>query len=81
MTTTHQLRFGVGLFTIPKLLDQDFTGTMQLLAEIGYKEVELTGHLLEYRRWWRPDPILAKLSGAFPFDAHQRHAPTLPCAG
>jgi hypothetical protein len=42
MTTTHQLRFGVGLFTIPKLLDQDFTGTMQLLAEIGYKEVELT---------------------------------------
>ncbi|MFZ4661856.1 MAG: sugar phosphate isomerase/epimerase family protein [Caldilineaceae bacterium] len=43
MTTTHQLRFGVGLFTIPKLLDQDFTGTMQLLAEIGYKEVEFFG--------------------------------------
>lgn len=43
MTTTHQPRLGVGLFTIPKLLDQDFTGTMQLLAEIGYKEVEFFG--------------------------------------
>lgn len=43
MTTTNQPRLGVGLFTIPKLLDQDFTGTMQLLAEIGYKEVEFFG--------------------------------------
>ena len=31
-------RIGVGLFTIPKLLDQDFAGTMKLLAEIGYTE-------------------------------------------
>lgn len=36
-------RIGVGLFTIPQLLDQDFAGTMKLLAEIGYKEIEFFG--------------------------------------
>jgi sugar phosphate isomerase/epimerase len=36
-------RIGVGLFTIPKLLDQDFAGAMKMLANIGYKEVELFG--------------------------------------
>jgi sugar phosphate isomerase/epimerase len=36
-------RIGAGLFTIPKLLDQDFAGAMKLLAGIGYKEVELFG--------------------------------------
>ena len=30
-------------FTIPKLLDQDFTGTMKLLADSGYQEVEFFG--------------------------------------
>lgn len=40
----HSLtRIGVGLFTIPKLLDEDFAGAMQLLAAIGYQEVELFG--------------------------------------
>lgn len=34
---------GVGLFTIPHLLDQDFAGAMKKLADIGYKEVELFG--------------------------------------
>ena len=34
-------RVGVGLFTIPLLLEQDFAGTMKKLADIGYKEVEL----------------------------------------
>lgn len=43
MTITNQPRFGVGLFTIPKLLDQDFAGTMKLLADFGYKEVEFFG--------------------------------------
>lgn len=41
--STALTAIGVGLFTIPQLLDQDFAGTMQLLAEIGYKEVELFG--------------------------------------
>lgn len=36
-------RIGLGLFTIPKLLDADFSGTMKLLAEIGYSEVEFFG--------------------------------------
>jgi sugar phosphate isomerase/epimerase len=36
-------RIGVQLFTIPKLLDQDFAGALKLLADIGYKEVQLFG--------------------------------------
>ncbi|MDE2770617.1 MAG: twin-arginine translocation signal domain-containing protein [Bacteroidota bacterium] len=36
-------RVGVGLFTIPKSLEEDFSGTMARLATIGYKEVELFG--------------------------------------
>ena len=36
-------RVGVGLFTIPKLLEEDFPGTMARLGTIGYKEVELFG--------------------------------------
>lgn len=36
-------RVGVGLFTIPLLLEQDFTGTLKKLADIGYNEVELYG--------------------------------------
>lgn len=58
-TQTKQLeRIGVGLFTIPKLLDQDFEGTMKLLADIGYKEVELFGpypfSTPEAHEGWRP---------------------------
>ncbi len=36
-------RFGVGLFTIPFWLEQDFAGAIKKLAGIGYKEVELFG--------------------------------------
>jgi sugar phosphate isomerase/epimerase len=36
-------RIGLGLFTIPQLLDQDFAGTLAMLAGIGYKEVEFFG--------------------------------------
>ena len=36
-------RFGVGLFTIPMWLEQDFGGTLAKLAEIGYKELEFYG--------------------------------------
>ncbi|MFN7116059.1 MAG: sugar phosphate isomerase/epimerase family protein [Saprospiraceae bacterium] len=35
--------FGVQLFTIPKMADQDLKGTLQLLSEIGYREVEFFG--------------------------------------
>lgn len=55
---THLTRIGVGLFTIPKMLDQDFRGTMQLLAEIGYKEVEFFGpysfSVPEAHAGWQP---------------------------
>ncbi len=34
---------GIQLFTIPFLADNDFRGTLQLLAETGYKEIELFG--------------------------------------
>jgi sugar phosphate isomerase/epimerase len=36
-------RLGVGLFTIPTMLERDFAGTMRTLAAIGYKEVETFG--------------------------------------
>ena len=36
-------RFGVQLFTIPGLIEKDLRGTLQLLSEIGYKEVEFFG--------------------------------------
>src|SRR5262245_39631481 len=36
-------RLGVGLFTIPTMLERDFAGTMKTLATIGYKEVETFG--------------------------------------
>ena len=42
-TSNHLENIGIGLFTIPKLLDQDFAGTMKLLAEIGYTEIEFFG--------------------------------------
>ena len=36
-------RLGVGLFTLPKSLSNDFDGTLAMLARLGYTEVELFG--------------------------------------
>lgn len=36
-------RIGVGLFTMPHLLEQNFAEAMKKLARIGYKEVEFFG--------------------------------------
>lgn len=36
-------RVGLGLFTVPTLLEKDFAGTMKLLASIGYREIETFG--------------------------------------
>lgn len=36
-------RLGVQLFSLPKLLERDFAGTLQMLSSIGYREVELYG--------------------------------------
>ena len=40
---TTPLNFGVGLFTIPFMLQDDFAGSIKTLAAIGYKEVEIFG--------------------------------------
>ncbi|WP_194775090.1 sugar phosphate isomerase/epimerase family protein [Pararhodonellum marinum] len=34
---------GLNLFTLPKSLDTDFRGTMELIAKVGYREVEFFG--------------------------------------
>jgi sugar phosphate isomerase/epimerase len=39
----HLNKIGLQLFSIPKLLEKDFAGTMKMIADIGYKEVELFG--------------------------------------
>jgi sugar phosphate isomerase/epimerase len=36
-------KLGVGLFTLPKMLDKDFAGTMAMLAKLGYQEIETFG--------------------------------------
>ena len=51
-------RIGVGLFTIPHLLEENFAEAMQKLAHIGYKEVEFFGpypfSVPEAHEAWRP---------------------------
>ena len=34
---------GVQLFSVPRMLEKDFAGTMKMLAQIGYKEIEFYG--------------------------------------
>ncbi len=34
---------GVQLFSLPKLLEKDFRGGIEMLSKMGYKEVELYG--------------------------------------
>ena len=36
-------KIGIQLFSIPKLVETDFAGTMKMLAQIGYKEIEFYG--------------------------------------
>ena len=39
----HLERIGVQLFSIPKILENDFAGTMKMISDIGYKEIEFYG--------------------------------------
>ncbi|MBS1597384.1 MAG: sugar phosphate isomerase/epimerase [Bacteroidetes bacterium] len=41
--SAHLDKIGVQLFSIPKLLEKDFAGTMKMVASVGFKEVELFG--------------------------------------
>lgn len=36
-------KVGIQFFSLPKLLDKDFAGTLSMLSKMGYKEVELYG--------------------------------------
>ena len=71
MTTnanTHLERIGLGLFTIPQLLDRDFAGTLAMLAGIGYKEVEFFGPYSfsapEAKAGWAPIAKSLGMSGS-----------------
>ncbi len=43
ISNTKSPKLGVGLFSLPKMLEQDFAGAMEMLAELGYLEVEPFG--------------------------------------
>jgi sugar phosphate isomerase/epimerase len=51
-------RVGLGLFTIPRSLNEDFPGTLAMLAQIGYKEIEFFGpypfSIPEAHAYWKP---------------------------
>ncbi len=36
-------KLGVQLFSLPKMLDKDFAGSMEMLARLGYQEIETFG--------------------------------------
>jgi len=40
---SHLNKIGLQLFSIPKMLEKNFEGTMKTLSEIGYKELEFFG--------------------------------------
>src|SRR5215213_1972610 len=39
----HLDKIGLQLFSIPKILEKDFAGTMKMIARAGYKEIEFYG--------------------------------------
>ena len=73
-------RIGVGLFTIPHLLEQDFAGAMKKLADVGYKEVEFFGpypfSVAEAHESWKPvaETIGLSQSGYFGLTPQQVRA-------
>src|SRR5688500_20341795 len=50
-------RIGLQLFSIPKILEKDFAGTMKMIGQIGYKEIEFYGpysfSALEDKESWK----------------------------
>ena len=36
-------KYGIQLFTVPSMLSRDFRGTLKLISEIGFKEIEFFG--------------------------------------
>lgn len=63
-------RLGVGLFTLPKSLENDFAGTLKMVSKIGYKEVEFFGPYSfsaneEIEGWKKAAPILGFSGSGF----------------
>lgn len=61
---------GVQLFTIPGMVDKDFPGTLKLLADIGYREVETFGPYsfsteIAKEQWAGMKPMLGLENDAF----------------
>ena len=42
-SNAHLDKIGLQLFSIPKLLEKDFAGTMKMVSQIGFKEIEFFG--------------------------------------
>ena len=70
-------RIGVQLFSIPRILEKDFAGSMKMLAQIGYKEIEFYGPYPfsateDIERWKSVTPSLGfSGSGYFGLTVHQ----------
>lgn len=64
-------KIGVQLFSLPKLLDKDFSAAIAMLAQMGYKEIEMFGpysfsSAATQERWSKMAPVLGfKGSGFF----------------
>jgi sugar phosphate isomerase/epimerase len=64
-------KIGIQFFSLPKLLEKDFAGTLAMLSKMGYKEVELYGPYpfsteAAQKRWDSVTPALGfKGSGYF----------------
>lgn len=63
-------RFGVGLFTLPKSLSDDFVGTLKMMSKIGYREVEFFGPYSfsateEAEAWKKAAPMLGFSGSGF----------------
>jgi sugar phosphate isomerase/epimerase len=70
LAAARERAIGVQLFTIPSLVDQDFAGTLKLLGEIGYREVETFGPYpfsaeLAKQQWAGMKPMLGLKNDAF----------------
>jgi len=70
-------KIGIQFFSLPKLLEKDFAGTLALLSKMGYKEVELYGPYpfsteAAKKRWDAVTPSLGfKGSGYFGHSANE----------
>ncbi len=65
---TQLERIGLQLFSIPALLDEDFAGTMAMLAMLGYKEIEFFGpyefSVQSEREHWAPIGVQLGMRGS-----------------